>query len=74
MLQVPDVIVEAGWLYENLDHPKLIILDATIKKVTSSSLNNSVQEYIKNIKLYKIDFDTVYLNSFFLALKHLSTL
>ncbi len=54
MLQVPDVIVEAGWLYENLDHPKLIILDATIKKVTSSSLNNSAQEYIKNTLFFDL--------------------
>ena len=48
MLQVPDVIVEANWLHENLENSKLIILDATIKKVTGSSDNTSTQEQIKN--------------------------
>ena len=48
MLQVPDVIVEANWLHENLENSRLIILDATIKKV--SSLPNKIlqHEQIKN--------------------------
>jgi len=45
MLKVPDVIVEANWLYEHINHPDLIILDATIKKVTSNESTSS-KEYI----------------------------
>lgn len=48
MLQVPDVIVEANWLYENLENSKLIILDATIKKVSSISNKILQHEQIEN--------------------------
>ena len=43
MLQVPDVIVEANWLHENLENSRLIILDATIKKV--SNLPNKILQH-----------------------------
>ena len=58
MLQVPDVIVEANWLHENLENSKLIILDATIKKVTGSSDNTSTQEQIKNAIFFDIKIST----------------
>ncbi|WP_299900569.1 sulfurtransferase [uncultured Aquimarina sp.] len=35
-LQLPGLIVSVEWLHEHLDHPDLVILDASIKKVTSS--------------------------------------
>jgi len=35
-LQLPTPIVSIDWLSKQLDHPNLIILDASIKKVTSS--------------------------------------
>lgn len=35
MLQVPNVIVEVDWLHEHLENEDLIILDATIPKVTA---------------------------------------
>ncbi|SEK75408.1 thiosulfate/3-mercaptopyruvate sulfurtransferase [Aquimarina amphilecti] len=35
-LQLPAPIVSVDWLSKNLEHPDLIILDASIKKVTSS--------------------------------------
>lgn len=46
MLQVPDVIVESDWLYDHIDHPNLILLDATIKKVTSSKSSQISSGYI----------------------------
>jgi len=36
MLQIPDVIVSADWLAEHLNHQDLIVLDATLPKVTES--------------------------------------
>tara|TARA_R110000787_G_scaffold203793_1_gene314389 strand:- start:1934 stop:2770 length:837 start_codon:yes stop_codon:yes gene_type:complete len=48
MLQVPDVIVEADWLNENLENSNLIILDATMKKVTNASEVDLNQQQIKN--------------------------
>jgi len=44
-LQLPGLLVSPAWLYEYLDHPDLIILDASIKKVTSSQefLNQDLQ-------------------------------
>ena len=36
MLKVPDFIVSCEWLYEHLDHQDLIVLDATIPKVTNT--------------------------------------
>ena len=46
MLKVPDVIVETDWLYEHRNHPDLIILDATIKKVTSNESAKINKGYI----------------------------
>ncbi|MBW1293964.1 sulfurtransferase [Aquimarina litoralis] len=44
-LQLPGLLVSVEWLHQHLDHPELIILDASIKKVTSAqaSLDNDVQ-------------------------------
>ncbi|MHA7059302.1 sulfurtransferase [Aquimarina sp. M1] len=33
-------LVSAQWLYDHIDHPDVIILDASIKKVTSSNKSN----------------------------------
>ncbi|MBQ4801350.1 sulfurtransferase [Aquimarina sp. MMG015] len=35
-LEFPSPIVSVDWVFKHLDHPDLIILDASIKKVTSS--------------------------------------
>lgn len=48
MLQVPDVIVETNWLNDHLNDSSLIILDATIKKVTSLDATASNHQQIKN--------------------------
>lgn len=40
-LDFPTPIVSTDWLAENLDHPDLIILDATIKKVTDGDANTA---------------------------------
>ena len=37
-INIKDPVVSVEWLFENLNHPDLIILDATIKKVTDSEL------------------------------------
>jgi len=46
MLQVPDVIVEVEWLYEHMHHPNIVILDATIDKVTNSIKDKTDPEFI----------------------------
>ncbi|QKX04754.1 sulfurtransferase [Aquimarina sp. TRL1] len=46
-------IVSAAWLAEHLDHPDIIILDASIKKVTASD-HVSVTSQIKNARFFDI--------------------
>ncbi|MDH7447255.1 sulfurtransferase [Aquimarina sp. 2201CG14-23] len=40
-LQLPTPLVSVDWLSEHLDHPDLIILDASIKKVTTNTSTSS---------------------------------
>ncbi|TPN88101.1 sulfurtransferase [Aquimarina algicola] len=47
-------IVSASWLFEHIDHPDLIILDATIKKVTAKENQNLAVEKIKNARFFDI--------------------
>lgn len=42
MLKVPDVIVDCHWLKEHLGHKNLVVLDATIPKVTTSADQQTV--------------------------------
>ncbi len=48
-----DNIVSAQWLKDNFNHPKLIILDASINKVTSNASNNN-QSQIPNSRFFDI--------------------
>ncbi len=56
MIRVPDVIVSCDWLHEHLDEENLIILDATIPKVTAQ-------------KQESIDQSTVILGARFMDIK-----
>lgn len=53
-LQLTSPIVSVSWLSENLDHPDLIILDATIKKVTSPNQGSDSNQKIKNARFFDI--------------------
>ena len=54
LLKIPKKLVEADWLFSNLENKDLIILDATISKVTSS-VNPSVEnKQIKNARFFDI--------------------
>lgn len=46
MLQVPSAIVDCNWLHQHLNHPNLIVLDATVPKVTSQK-----QQKTTNVKI-----------------------
>lgn len=56
MLAVSAPIVSVEWLYENLDHPNLIVIDATLKKATETINNELIKEsvYIKNTRFLDI--------------------
>ncbi|GAA4272220.1 sulfurtransferase [Aquimarina gracilis] len=47
-------LVTISWLYDRIDHPDLIILDATIKKVTSKAGENASNIKIKNSRFFDI--------------------
>lgn len=47
-------LVSVNWLYKNLKNENLIILDATIKKVTSKNENSSTKKIIKNALFFDI--------------------
>ncbi len=53
-LQITHPLVSVSWLNKHLDHPDLIILDATIKKVTSKSGDNNSDLKIKNARFFDI--------------------
>lgn len=54
MLKVPNVIIDCNWLQEHLNHPNLIVLDATIPKVTAQSDKTTDDEYIPNARFFDI--------------------
>ncbi|MFY0631138.1 MAG: sulfurtransferase [Flavobacteriaceae bacterium] len=55
MLKVPDVIVEVDWLYEHINHPDLIILDATIPKVTAKKeVSDQAEKRITSARFFDI--------------------
>lgn len=54
MLKVPNVIVDCNWLQEHLNDPKLIVLDATIPKVTANSEQTLDQDYIPFARFFDI--------------------
>ncbi len=47
-------LVSSQWLFENLKHPDLIILDASVKKVTSKSDNASENISIKGARYFDL--------------------
>ena len=55
MFTISKPIVSVDWLYENLDQSNLIIIDASLKKVTAQT-NNDIEEnvYIKNARFLDI--------------------
>jgi thiosulfate/3-mercaptopyruvate sulfurtransferase len=54
MLKIPNVIVNCKWLHEHLNHPDLVVLDATIPKVTANAEQTSDQEYIPFARFFDI--------------------
>ncbi len=55
MLKVPNDIVTPNWLYENIDTSNLIVLDATIPKVTSDFFSiNSEKKRIKGARFFDV--------------------
>ncbi len=53
-LELESPLVSASWLLEHLDHPDLIILDATIKKVANDSNENYPEVRIQNARFFDI--------------------
>ncbi|MEW7289467.1 sulfurtransferase [Aquimarina sp. 2304DJ70-9] len=53
-LKFTQPLVSVSWLSEHLDHPDLIVLDATIKKVTSTKEAKSANLQIKNARFFDI--------------------
>jgi len=53
-LQFPTPLVSVNWLSEHLDHPDLIILDASIKKVTSSKDSSNEDLKIPGARFFDI--------------------
>ncbi len=53
-LEINQPLVSISWLSEYLDHPDLIVLDATIKKVTSTENAKSANIQIKNARFFDI--------------------
>lgn len=53
MLKLEHPIVSVNWLKSEIDNPNLIILDASIPKVTSSS-NSNIEEQIPNAQFFDI--------------------
>ena len=52
--KIPNLLVSVDWLFENLDNKDLIILDATIPKVTSKETTSSDKNQIKNTIFFDI--------------------
>lgn len=53
-LKIESPIVSSAWLLKHLDHKDLIILDATIPKITSGSFDIENREQIKNAIFFDI--------------------
>ncbi len=53
-LEITTPLVSVNWLSKHLDHPDLIILDATIKKVTSQDDGKNSNLNIKNARFFDI--------------------
>ncbi len=54
MLKVPGAIVDCDWLQKHINHPDLIVLDATIPKVTAKTDQTSKDEYIPSTRFFDI--------------------
>lgn len=54
MLKVPAPIVSVEWLKESLNHPDLIVFDATIQKVTAKPTESDASSFIKNAQFFDI--------------------
>ncbi len=53
-LQITQPLVSINWLSKHLNHPDLIILDATIKKVTSAKETNTLSLKISGSRFFDI--------------------
>lgn len=53
-LQITQPIVSVNWLSKHLDHPDLVILDATIKKVTAPDESTNSNLKIKGARFFDI--------------------
>lgn len=53
-LEITTPLVSVNWLSKHLDHPDLIILDATIKKITSQDDDKNSSLNIKNARFFDI--------------------
>ncbi|WP_298542504.1 sulfurtransferase [uncultured Aquimarina sp.] len=53
-LELPTPIVSVAWLSKNINHPDLIILDASIKKVTSSKESSKQDLKIPGARFFDI--------------------
>lgn len=53
-IQITDPIVSVDWLAKYLDHPDLVILDASIKKVTSKEDVQKIDLKIKGARFFDI--------------------
>ncbi len=53
-LEITQPLVSVSWLSKHLDHPDLVILDATIKKVTSKDNAQTSAFQIKNTRFFDI--------------------
>ena len=56
-LQIDDSLVTADWLFSHLQDDNLVILDATIPKITSNSLVNKEKHQIKGAIFFDIKND-----------------
>ena len=52
--QIPSPLVSVEWLLQHLDAPNLIILDATLKKVTDSATESTDKKQLKNARFFDI--------------------
>ncbi|MBQ4820157.1 sulfurtransferase [Aquimarina sp. MMG016] len=53
-LELTKPVVSVAWLSEHIDHPDLIILDATIKKAASDKKTKNADYQIKNTRFFDI--------------------
>ncbi|OED45070.1 hypothetical protein AB832_01575 [Flavobacteriaceae bacterium (ex Bugula neritina AB1)] len=53
-LDLTTPLVTVDWLLEHIDHPDLVVLDASIKKVTSTENNDNLQIQIPGARFFDI--------------------